>query len=456
MGNVKVTVIVTVFDQKDLLLVCLEQMKNIHGIENCIIVDMKSTDGTEKVIPDLGYDFIMLDQKDVGGYATAWNAAVNSFNMEDIIVFMEPRYILGETCLMRLAESLEADGIGVAGAVSNGFFYPQNISMSGIKDKEDLSRVEELQLKSDQKPFKTLGISDHIWAVKKAVLKETGLFLEELMSPKSVLLDFELRMMQKGYLAAVCPQAVVYDCFAGETKTHYNHIYEAFDNEILKKVWNMNYFNLSPNGNLASLVDEDKDASFKVLEIGCDLGATLLEIKNRFPNCKTYGLDINEEAVKIAAEITDVKVGNVEEQNLPFEDCFDYIIFGDVLEHLRNPHGVLRYCREKLNDHGHIIASIPNLMHISVMQQLLQGRFQYQDMGLLDRSHVHFFTYYEILAMFIQEKYTIEQVMNIIVNTTEQQELLIEKLLLISENNVDRSMYHSYQYLIKASKGEKD
>lgn len=67
--------------------------------------------------------------------------------------------------------------------------------------------------------------------------------------------------------------------------------------------------------------------------------------------------------------------GNIEDKLIPFEGTFDYIIFGDVLEPLHVPQGIIRFCREKLTPHGCILANIPNLMHISIIELLLHGRF---------------------------------------------------------------------------------
>ena len=54
---------------------------------------------------------------------------------------------------------------------------------------------------------------------------------------------------------------------------------------------------------------------------------------------------------------------------------FDYIIFGDVLEHLHDPMAALAYCKDFLKEEGRIIANIPNVMHISVIEELLKGNF---------------------------------------------------------------------------------
>jgi 2-polyprenyl-3-methyl-5-hydroxy-6-metoxy-1,4-benzoquinol methylase len=75
-----------------------------------------------------------------------------------------------------------------------------------------------------------------------------------------------------------------------------------------------------------------------------------------------------------------------------FTQPFDLIIFGDVLEHLRDPKAVLCAFARHLSDNGEVIISLPNIANIYVRLNLLFGRFDYQDRGLLDRTHLHFFT----------------------------------------------------------------
>jgi 2-polyprenyl-3-methyl-5-hydroxy-6-metoxy-1,4-benzoquinol methylase len=75
-----------------------------------------------------------------------------------------------------------------------------------------------------------------------------------------------------------------------------------------------------------------------------------------------------------------------------FPEPFDVMIFGDVLEHLRDPRTVLMELTASLKDEGLVIISLPNIANIYVRLSLLFGRFDYQDRGILDRTHLHFFT----------------------------------------------------------------
>ena len=91
-------------------------------------------------------------------------------------------------------------------------------------------------------------------------------------------------------------------------------------------------------------------------------------------------------------------------------------------------------------------------MHISVMNQLLRGKFRYTDIGLLDKTHIHLFTQKEIIRMFAQENYEIEEMQGVIYELDEDEERLLGKLMEISGEQVTEEMYKTYQYSVVARK----
>ena len=137
-----------------------------------------------------------------------------------------------------------------------------------------------------------------------------------------------------------------------------------------------------------------------MLELGCACGATLLEIQNRFPKAELYGIELNEGAVAVGRNVADIRPMDAEQPLQYPEDFFDYVITADVLEHLVDPWTVVANIRPHLKPTGILLASIPNIMHVSVLRDLMNGRFPYQDAGILDRTHLRFFTLAEIDAMF--------------------------------------------------------
>jgi SAM-dependent methyltransferase len=71
---------------------------------------------------------------------------------------------------------------------------------------------------------------------------------------------------------------------------------------------------------------------------------------------------------------------------------FDYVVFGDVLEHLPDPHLPLEDARQVLSDHGHVIVSLPNIVYFVARLRLVWGVWRYENMGIFDRTHLRFFS----------------------------------------------------------------
>ena len=131
-----------------------------------------------------------------------------------------------------------------------------------------------------------------------------------------------------------------------------------------------------------------------VLEVGCATGYFSKALVDR--GCNVTGIEIDPEAAAVAEKWLDrVLIGNLDIDNLwdqIDDESFDAVIFGDVLEHLRDPLSALRSGVRKLKPSGVVVTSLPNIAHGDVRLSLLKGSFQYRPYGLLDQTHVHFFT----------------------------------------------------------------
>lgn len=105
------------------------------------------------------------------------------------------------------------------------------------------------------------------------------------------------------------------------------------------------------------------------------------------------GVEYDAAAAEKAREYYDAfQIADVETFAFPYRGEFDYIVFADVLEHLRDPAAVLRRCIPALKESGKIIISVPNIANWVIRLSLLLGRFDYMEKGILDRTHLRFFT----------------------------------------------------------------
>ena len=131
-----------------------------------------------------------------------------------------------------------------------------------------------------------------------------------------------------------------------------------------------------------------------VLDVGCSTGY-LGRVLKAF-GCTVSGVEYDAEAAKAAAEnLDDVTVADLEATSLSDlygDRRFEVIVFGDVLEHLRDPMPTLRQARGLLAPGGYVVISLPNISHGDVRMSLLLGRFPYSNVGLLDHTHLRFFT----------------------------------------------------------------
>lgn len=137
-----------------------------------------------------------------------------------------------------------------------------------------------------------------------------------------------------------------------------------------------------------------KDGPNVVLDLGCgsgQLGKRLIELNRAH---EVVGVEIFEAAAITASKYySKVIRGDIENIELPYREYFDYVVCGDILEHLRDPWVTLQRVHGWLKPGGALIASIPNIRYWRVVRDLLfKGRWEYVDSGIMDITHLRFFT----------------------------------------------------------------
>ncbi|MBB3860417.1 2-polyprenyl-3-methyl-5-hydroxy-6-metoxy-1,4-benzoquinol methylase [Novosphingobium hassiacum] len=140
----------------------------------------------------------------------------------------------------------------------------------------------------------------------------------------------------------------------------------------------------------------------KILEIGCGNGSTGA-LALQAGKCSDYiGVEIFPPAAKVAeGRLTKVHIGNVEDMPLPYpEEHFDALILSEVLEHLVDPYLLLSGLVRKVKPSGLVMASSPNISHWRILRNLISGKFEYQDKGPMDRTHLRWFTPESFRRMF--------------------------------------------------------
>lgn len=193
----------------------------------------------------------------------------------------------------------------------------------------------------------------------------------------------------------------------------------------------------------------------EVLDVGCSdggLGAKMKDFGIRVSGMEAYP----EAAAKASRKLDHVLLGDIEHVDMPYTPGqFDAVVFGDVLEHLVNPWTALAKVRPYLRRGGTVLASVPNVGHISVVAPLLGGRFTYTDSGLLDKTHLRFFTLDELLRLFTDTGYEVQEVERVMVGFPVYEPLLEDLAIVCARHGLGDAFARearAYQYIVIAKK----
>lgn len=209
-----------------------------------------------------------------------------------------------------------------------------------------------------------------------------------------------------------------------------------------------------PNYDLLELIPTD---IARVVDVGCMHGALAKAYRERNPKVDYIGIDIDPEYAEVAAaQCSRTLAGDIE--LLPqevFDGLFpsDCWIFGDCLEHLRDPWLMVRRVREKITPDGWLLACIPNAQHWSVQLKLASGSLFYEDSGLLDRTHIRWFTRISIMKMFLDAGWTIDTALSRNLSVENQEKYLSAIGLMAEKAGLDPEMAmrdaQPFQYLFR-------
>lgn len=432
-------------------LTSLEQMKAV--IAACLL---RKEDSSRVIVLDWEEskevtDWI-LEQKDLTVVSVkgenlhnAYEKAAEKADKNDDLLLLDRGAALLSHALFHLRMSLyKSNDIGAVNAVTNG--PAQGLTEYETPIKRADGYAVEHSLPGDERMDPVLLPSCKTLLVKREFWEETGGLDGSFLTLETAQKDYCFQLLQLRKLTYLCHHGYVYTLIQPN-----NSSFQWFDSDYFHKKWDVRLnYSLFARPEILRLIDEPAEASLRILDVGCACGASLLSMKKKFPHAKLYGIELDPGSWNIASKIFPVTQGNVEGDLDYPEKFFDYIIFGDVLEHLHQPEEVLINMKRYLKSGGRIIASIPNIMHISVLADLLNGHFTYQESGILDRTHLRFFTKAEIVKMFSRAGYEIKDIGNTRAYMTKDQENLVKTLCDISKSPANE--FEAYQYLVKAEK----
>ena len=451
----KLSIIIPVYRMKSQLQQCLASIRRTVRIPyEIIVVDDGSPQGEEPAYELSNEDGIrMLRSKEHRSMGHALCMGLQEAD-GDVILFLHADIMLSPYTVEDMLDALIArPEIGAVSAVTMRMNeHRQFSSQPSYLGWEDFAAEAEQRRSGGLTMHPTLYLELFCLMARRDAVCAAGLPDEAYRTPCMTAIDYTLRMVRAGYRLGLLPSVYVHH----QENAHAQNI-DAYDKEILAEAdlfhekWGVSLtYSFGVRDDLFSLMDLSSEG-LRILEIGCACGATLMEIGARSPSAKLYGVELNEKAAEIArtyANVLAMDVERVDENDI--RERFDYILMPDVLEHLIDPWKALRNMRKLLVPGGCIVASIPNVAHISNLYYLLQGRWEYQDAGLLDLTHFRFFTQHEIVLMFREAGLTVEDMKPHQFDLPAAMTELRRELLALRSINVRADDLDAYQWCVRA------
>lgn len=265
-------------------------------------------------------------------------------------------------------------------------------------------------------------------------------------------------------------------CILTKSTTHHSPVKRVKKNRPISRFTNCNnplkpskqnsYYGFARPDVIEAIIKNNLPTG-KILEIGCAGGATGKSLKEKLPVESYVGIDISAEAAEIAKQYLDrVIVTDIEQTDLSSEyglrkNDFNLLMSLDVLEHLLNPWDALADLSTYVKPGGYVVSSLPNIQNISILQDLTDGRWPYQDAGILDATHLRFFTLEEAIKMFTGSGLVIKDIRRVLnpsidLKTIKKSGNKIHKgkLALDGLTKEDVLNFFTYQYIIVAQKPE--
>lgn len=210
----------------------------------------------------------------------------------------------------------------------------------------------------------------------------------------------------------------------------------------------------------AKLLDWVPEGS-NILDIGCATGYMCSALKE-YKNCTITGIEINANMASVAKKrCDDVIEGDIQfmdiKKELGEETIFDVVLMGDILEHLTDPGSVLQKIRPFLKEKGLLLVSVPNIAHSAIIFELLQGKFPYREEGLLDYTHLRFFTKESLINMLESKGFWVTSIERAIIPAENTEfrcdiSLFPKEIVQFIKNLPDSD---TYQFIIRAVKDRK-
>ncbi|WP_136607124.1 glycosyltransferase [Paenibacillus dokdonensis] len=457
MNHKKTSIIILTYNKLEYTQACIESIRKYtpRGTYQLIVVDNLSTDGTRDWLAEQTDILTIFNEENVG-FPKGCNQGME-LSTGDSILLLNNDVVVTENWLKLMNDCLySSDEIGAVGPVTNSAYGDQEIavSYSTLDEMWDFANTYNLTAEPDwERRLKLIGFC---MLIKKEAVDQVGLLDEAFTPGMCEDSDYSFRLLKSGFELILCRNVFIHHFGStsfGEMPEQRQRLWNR-NREKFEEKWGFHTsYHAQPREDLVQLMNEqDRYKKMNILDIGCACGATLLNVKYKYPNAELFGIEKNEHAASIAGLIGNVTIGDGE--TISYEaEAYDYIILGDILQQMKDPWKFLARVKESLKPNGTILASIPNATHYSVIFSLMKSKSLYGKNEMLDHDTLRLFSLSEVQRLFVQSGFDEigYKMINNEVSTLEQR--FIDQLSSLVGSN-DNTHLTAVKYLIRATRSK--
>ena len=356
------------------------------------------------------------------GLPEVYNTAIKNADPNSILLFVHDDVWLDDYFIFeRISEGLaHFDIIGVAGNKRRVPGQPGWMFLD-LKFTKDTAPNISGAVAHGQAPFGNISrfgptpteceLIDGVFiATRKQILTQYKLEFDPLFNFHFYDLDFCRSARKLGLSIGTWPIAITHQSGGAFGSAPWLAAYKTYVTKWESHSMSMSQTPIHEQHN-PDLLNIMPDSLHSVIEIGCSSGALAREYRKMNSECDYFGVEIDPHYTELAKRhCTDTQTLNIEDADSSFfeshrdRQCW---VFGDTLEHLKDPWSVLRNIRKIIPETGSIVACIPNAQHWSLQAKLALGDFRYVESGLLDKTHLRWFTRQTILELFSETGYEV-------------------------------------------------
>lgn len=372
-----VSVIILSYNGMELTSLCIDSLCQSMPKEagELVIIDNASTDGSAIWLQNLKKSeetknnstrrnpvIKVICNEENKGFPSGCNQGILAAEPENDIFLLNNDTIVPPNALFWLRMGLyENEKIGAAGSVSNHANNDQMVTAKKGSPEAWYKYGEEHNIPMKYPYEKKAWLMGFAVMFKRKALEKVG-YLDERFTPGNYEdNDIGYRFLKEGYTQLLCKNSFIYHFGSvgfRKNKRAFDELLSSNRKKLIEK-HGMEIDSFSwVRTDLLKLIEEEPFSRLRILDVGCGLGATIAKAESLFPNSEVIGIEKEPEVVRIGNNLARIIKGDIETMELPFEESrFDYILLGNVLEHLKNPPEVLKRLYRYVKKPGSIIIS---------------------------------------------------------------------------------------------------